>query len=322
LKIWPLLFIATAAWTASAQTFRVNVDAVRVDVLVMDGRKPATGLTAENFELRDSGVVQQIESVQYEDAPLSIMLALDTSRSVEGDPLRNLKDAASAVVDLLKPADRAALMTFSGAVQLRSPWTADHGQLIAGVAAVDASGSTTLYDATYAALTLRDPEPGRRLVLVFSDGADTSSWLPGQNVIEIARRTDAVVYAVTLGSEPVVDRSQQFPFAGSATRTERPITGYRLDFHSGIQDKVPNVPPALLLQPFLDALADETGGKVVDATRSEQLRDTFVQVINEFRSRYPITYTPRGVAAGGWHPIDVKLKGRKGKVTARRGYLR
>jgi hypothetical protein len=99
--------------------FRSGAEGVRVDVLVTDGRNPIAGLTAANFELRDSGVVQTIDSVFVEDVPLSVMLALDTSRSADGAALGHLKDAAYAVVRMLGPADLAALMTFSGAVRLR-----------------------------------------------------------------------------------------------------------------------------------------------------------------------------------------------------------
>ena len=95
-----------------------------------------------------------------------------------------------------------------------------------------------------------------------------------------------------------------------------------MDFHSGIQDRVENAPNPILLRRFLNELADETGGKVVNAESSERLKETFLQVINEFRSRYLLIYTPRGVDSRGWHPIEVKLKNRRGQVTARRGYLR
>ena len=314
---------AFTLWSTPQQKFRVSVDAVRVDVLVMDGRNPVGGLAAQNFELRDSGVPQQIESVAFEDVPLSVVLALDTSTSVDGLPLTHLKEAASAVVGLLAPADRAALMTFTGALRLRTPWTSDRAALEAGIAATEASGSTTLHDAAYAALTLRDSQPGRALILIFSDGADTASWLPGKNVIDVAQRNEAVVYAVTLNTQPgPVTRSGSGPFGSTLRSAAKPAFGYRLDFRSGIQDTIRDAPTATLLESFLDALANETGGKVINAERSDRLRDTFVQIVREFRSRYLLTYTPRGVDAGGWHPLEVKLKGRRGKVTARRGYLR
>ena len=298
--------LAVAALTGASwqQTLRVNVDAVRVDVLVMDGNRPVGGLTGADFELRDSGVVQRVDSVAFEDVPLSIMLALDASASVRGQPLDNLKEAASALVALMQPADRAALLTFSEEIDLRADWTADAKQLERAIAGTQASGSTALYDAAYAALTLKDPAAGRPLVLMFSDGEDTASWLPGRTALDAARRSEAVVYVVGLRAAAMA-----WP-------------GYLVDFRSGPQPAIPNVMPSALSASFLAALAEDTGGKYLEAGRSERLGEAFTQIVAEFRSRYLLTYTPRGVDAGGWHPIDVRTKNRKGTITARRGYLR
>jgi Ca-activated chloride channel homolog len=284
--------------------FRGGVDAVRVDVLVTDGNRPVGGLTADDFELRDNGVPQRIEAIDLGGVPLSVMLALDTSVSVWGEPLQHLKEAASAVVSLLTPNDRAAVLTFSGSLQLRRSWTSNRAQLEAAVSAAQATGATSLHDAAYAALTLRDDQPGRALVLIFSDGDDTASWLSGQAVVDIARRNDAVIYTVSLPR-------------GNVTRP-----GYRVDFLSGVQPPVPNVAGRILMEPFLSALAEETGGKYLDVQQSAGLRETFITILTEFRSRYLLTYTLQGVDAGGWHPIDVRVKGKKGRVTARRGYWR
>ena len=68
------------------QTYKVAVDGVRVDVLVADGRRAVRGLTAADFELRDRGVAQRIDSVSFEDVPLSLMIVLETSASVRGAP--------------------------------------------------------------------------------------------------------------------------------------------------------------------------------------------------------------------------------------------
>jgi hypothetical protein len=97
--------------------------------------------------------------------------------------------------------------------------------------------------------------------------------------------------------------------------------GYLLDFHSGAQMGA-SAPRTRLMERFLEALATESGGQVLNASRSEQLHERFVQIMTEFRTRYLITYTPAGVERSGWHPLDVTLKGRKGRVIARRGYLR
>jgi VWFA-related protein len=290
--------------SGAPQIYRVAVDGVRVDVLVTEGKRAVRGLTASDFELRDRGVVQVIDSVSFEDVPLSVMLVLDTSSSVRGTPLTHLKQAASGVVDRLLPGDRAALMTFNGAVSLDCDWTSDRRRLQDAIDRVDAGGATALHDAAYAALMLRDPSPGRPLVLVFSDAADTASWLPGARVIELAQRHDAVMYAVTL--------------RGPDTR---PL-GYLADFTSGVQARLENVAGAAFREPFVERLAAESGGSVLSAEGSGGLRDTFEKIVAEFRSRYVLTYTPRRVEASGWHPLQVTIKGRSGRVTARRGYLR
>jgi hypothetical protein len=79
---------------------------------------------------------------------------------------------------------------------------------------------------------------------------------------------------------------------------------------------------ALAAKSFLDELTDETGGKYITTTSSSELRETFVRIVSEFRSRYLLVYTPRAVDANGWHPIEVRVKGRRLNVIARRGYLR
>jgi len=300
-----LIVLAFASATPLAQqVFRSGAEAVRVDVLVTDGRKPVGDLTATDFEVRDSGVPQRIDSVNLDDVPLSVLLVLDVSYSMHGEPLAHLKDAASAVIDLLRPADRAAILTFSEKLQLAARWTSDRSELKHAFEGIEARGSTSLYDAAYSALTLRDPLPGRPLVLIFSDGHDTLSWLPGQAVLDTARRSEAVVYGVGLKMDATL------------------VPGYRLDFRSGPQPVRRIVSPSLMVEELLPHLAADTGGKHLNAQRSAALRDAFVQIVSEFRTRYLITYTPQGVEKGGWHPIGVKLKNKAGKVTARRGYLR
>lgn len=296
--------ILLCVFIASGQTFRSGVEGVNVDVLVLDGKRPVGGLHVADFELRDSGVLQRIDSVAFEDVPLNVIFALDTSESVQGTPLDNLKIAALAAIQLLRPPDQAAVVTFDDYVTLRADWTKDRVRLSTAIGASKAGGATSLHDAAYTALTLRASQPGRTLALIFSDGEDTASWLHGRATIDIARRNDAVVYGVELRPKG------------------RWSPGYLLDFHSGVQTGTASVPRTRLLERFLDTLADETGGQVLNAARPEQLHERFVQIMTEFRTRYLITYSPNGVERGGWHPLDVMLKNRKGRVIARRGYLR
>ena len=132
-------------------------------------------------------------------------------------------------------------------------------------------------DASYAGLLLGDSDVGRALLIVFSDGVHTASWLTEDQVLDTARRSDAVVYGVSVGGRPRV--------------------------------------------PFLRRLSDLTGGGLFEANSTKNLSAAFLRVLDEFRQRSLISYTPRGVTEGGWHRLDVRIKGRRATVKARPGYL-
>jgi VWFA-related protein len=300
--------IATIATAAAAQqpVFRARVDAVRVDVLVMRGGRPVTGLTKADFELRDSGVPQQIDVLSLEEVPLHLLLALDTSSSLTGQPIEHLKAAARAAVASLRPNDRAALVTFSHAVQKQIPWSADTAAIRTAIDGVTAAGATSLTDAAFAALGLRQGVEGRMLALLFSDGFDTASWLDPLSVIEQARRSDLVIDAVSLSAGPEVANT----FRRRPTVTPEDLRRWFL------------TEPQLFRTEFLAALAEETGGEVVVANRSSDLQPVFVKIVSDFKTRYVLTYSPANVAPSGWHPIEVHLKNKKGDVRARRGYTR
>jgi Ca-activated chloride channel family protein len=294
--IVPLL--ATAAPYLAQQRFRTTTDGVRIDVLVTDGRRPIAGLQEKDFILLDQGVRQDIDTIAIEDIPLSMMLALDISASVEGHKLRALVDGVQAAASALGPRDRSALLTFSEEVSLRTSWSSGGAAIVKALPGLAAGGATALVDAGFAALTLRDDLPDRRhLVIVFTDGDDTSSWLSWQALLDRAQRTDAVVYGVTQKS----------------WQTARPRSMPLMVFAQGDGEPPTDV---------LEALAEVTGGRVFAARDPDDLRSAFTGIVREFRSRYVLTYTPKNVEATGWHPIEVKLKDRKATIKARRGYTR
>ena len=165
-----------------ATQFRSSVAGVRVDVLVTDGRRPVTGLTAQHFEIRDNGVRQDIVDVQYETLPLNVVCVLDLSGSVAGPPLEHLKQAYMSVIDALAGGDRGALVTFATKATLHSALTDDRARLRTLADRLGSEGATSLYDAVFAALALREADQGRTLLLLLSDGRDTSSWLTARKV--------------------------------------------------------------------------------------------------------------------------------------------
>lgn len=199
------LALATAS-PAAAQvaTFSSGVEAVRVDVLVTERGRPLRGLRAEDFEILDNGVPQVVELVTFEQLPVNVILSFDLSHSVAGERIGHLREAGGALLGALKPADQAALVTFNHMVVAAQHLTGDFGRVRDALRRGRAFGQTSLVDATYASILLGEADAGRSLVIVFSDGLDTSSWLRPGAVLETARRSDVVVYGVSGGSRPAV----------------------------------------------------------------------------------------------------------------------
>ena len=193
-----LLAIGLLAWRVHAQEkFSSRTLAVRVDVLVTEGRNPVAGLTAGDFELRDNGVPQHIEVADPADVPINAVLALDTSASLAGKRQADLVGAAAALLDGLKPVDRAALTTFDHAVHPGIALTGDLTAVRAALDRIEPRGQTSVMDGVYVALTSTFDQSGRFLLVVCTDGSDTFSWLQPAEVLEIAKRSNAVIYAVT-----------------------------------------------------------------------------------------------------------------------------
>ena len=259
--------------------FLSKIEVVRVDVLVTekDGGRAIAGLGPSDFEVLDNGVPQQVDLVSFEQIPLNVILALDMSDSVAGERLDHLRGAGAALLAALKKGDQAALVTFSHLVVLGAGITGDVAPVQAAIELASGSGETALVDGTYAGMMLGESDAGRALLIVFSDGVDTSSWLSPDAVLDAAKRSDVVVYGVTAQSR--------------------------------------------LKPEFLRDLTSLTGGRLFEIEKTANLGATFLRILDEFRHRYLVSYTPRGVAKNGWHRLDVRVRNRKAAVKARPGYL-
>jgi Ca-activated chloride channel family protein len=270
-----LILSQVLAAQTQSPTFSSKIEAVRVDVLVTDKGQAVLGLGTNDFDVLDNGVPQQVELVSYEQIPLNVVLAFDMSESVAGERLGHLRDAGTAVLGGLKKDDQAALVTFSHEVALGSGLTTEVSGVQDALNEAIGIGRTSLVDGAYAALTVGESDVGRSLLIIFSDGLDTASWLTPDTVLDTAKRSDVVVYAVAIG-------------------------------HSKPE--------------FLRDLTSYTGGRLFEVEKTSNLSAIFLDVLHEFRQRYLVSYTPRGVAKDGWHRLDVRVK-RKGTVKARPGYL-
>jgi len=197
---------APAPQTQGPGLFRGGVEVVELDVSVTRGGAAVQGLTAADFALSDSGVAQEITSVSLERLPLSVILALDTSQSVSGDRLTQLVQAGEGLVSALHAGDRASLVTFSHAVNLRVPLTGDMNTIRAALPRMTGGGATSLRDAVHLALEMRPADQSRPLLLLFTDGHDTASWLTEDATIESAHRAGVVIHVVRVEGDPFLDR--------------------------------------------------------------------------------------------------------------------
>lgn len=200
------LWSCVAMTGTHAQVFRSSVDAVTVDVSVMRDGVAVAGLQAADFQLEDNGARQELSSVTQDSVPLHVSLVLDTSASVSGERLNRLTYAANALLDHLRAEDRTSLITFSQEVRLRTSEAALHSETRAALEGLVGTGSTSLRDGVQLALSLTANARTRSLLLVFSDGADTMSWLSEEDVLDTARRSAGVVHVVRFNGNEFLDR--------------------------------------------------------------------------------------------------------------------
>jgi hypothetical protein len=178
-----------------------------------------------------------------------------------------------ALIDALRPDEQAAFVTFTERVAIRSLFSSDAPALTALVAAPMPAAETALNDAAHAAMVVGTAATGRPIVILFSDGEDTASFLDDKAVLDTARRTGSVVCAVTTGDKDGV-------------------------------------------LPELTAL---TGGTFVKEPSLDKVARRFNEILDSFRRRNLISFTPTGVTGVGWHTLTVRVKG-GGDVKARTGY--
>ena len=199
------LAAATEAWAGQA-AFRSSVEAVEVDVAVTRGGTMVGGLTAQNFTVTDNGVVQNVTAALLSAQPLRLTLVLDVSKSVSGDRLKSLIKGSRALVQALRPEDQASLITFSHRATSVVPMGRDRSAIDDALAKLSGEGATALRDAAYLGLANASDDHSRALLLLFSDGADTTSFLTEDTVLESAKRSNAVVHAVHFHPDDFLNR--------------------------------------------------------------------------------------------------------------------
>jgi VWFA-related protein len=274
--------LAQAASGASTRPrFEARVESVYVEAFVSRHGEPVRGLTEDSFEVLDKGVAQDARLVNTSEVPIDALLVFDISDSVRGEELDHLREAAAIFLRGLGPDDHARLLSFSHGIRLDAAASHDREALARALSELRPGGATALNDAVYAGLLRPRADAYRRLVLIFSDGDDNSSWLSSSQLLDVARDADALIYSVLVAPRGEANMSSS----------------------------------------VLASLAEETGGRALRIESSARLARIFGSIVAELKNRYLLAYEPKGPISPGWHDLKVRLKGTaRGSVRARRGY--
>jgi uncharacterized protein YegL len=317
------------------QVFRSGVDVVFVPVSVTDRNRPVPGLTAADFELLDNDVTQQISVTATDAMPTDVTFVVDTSGSISGKALERIKLDVQAMVDLLQPSDRVRLVSFArdatDLVGLRPAGAVlDLSRMIGG-------GTTSLYDALVSVLAAYPSTDRPHLVFAVTDGRDNSSFSSAAHVVEVARRSSAVLcLALVPSSNPLVREAGRVeavdPLAGEQSQVALPsLAGGNVTMGAAniaANDRAPATTISRYAGPYrggpnrqaLDAATTATGGLVYPDASRTPVPELFRRVLDDFRASYVITYTPTGVARGGLHTVTVRARNPRLTVRARKYY--
>ena len=273
--------------TPGQPRFRTSTDLVRVDVLVVRDGRPVTGLGADAFELRDNGVLQRVISVTAIDT-VNLGVVLDTSGSMDGVRLAKARQAFRTLQRELNANDQYVVLAFGNQVAAIADSRMTTEATAARLEAIQAGGATALVDAAYAGILYGGLAAGPKLLLLMTDGRNNVSWLQARAVTEAARRHETAIYPVAVG-------------------VREPDTPGRPRRNDSLE--------------LLKLMASDTGGRVIESSWDADLGGVFSTILQEYRQRYVVAFTPEGVGRGdGWHTIDVRLRRGKGTVRARSTY--
>jgi VWFA-related protein len=263
----------------------VDVHTVELFTTAVDRRgRPVEGLAREDFRVREEGVEQEVRRFEQVDG-LSIYagVMLDTSTSMAAALPEALAAASRFFDTVLRPRDRAAVVLFNDRPELAVRFTGNPEVLAGGLAGVQASGGTALWDSLIYTLHYFSGVQGKRAVVLLTDGDDQASRYGFEEALDYARRTGVTLYPIGLGAA-----------------AHRPV------------------PRSKLLR-----LAGETGGRTFFVNRATELNQVYGQIERELRSQYLLVYQSSldGEGAGeGFRQVTVEVTRPGVEAKTIRGY--
>jgi Ca-activated chloride channel homolog len=276
--------------------------AVYATVTEKDGRL-VPDLERDAFEIRDNGKPQPLTVFSNEIQPVAVVMMLDRSGSMRGN-FGLVERAAAEFVKRLRPDDKARIGSFAERIEIRpEQFTSDQQELLRALRSdMPVEGPTPLWNALNSAVEALRGQEGRKVVLVFSDGADAPMNFSLKNssimdVMRSAQKEDVMVYGIGLQST-VIRRPTNGGGIGAMTGS---MTYERPD-------------------PALATVAGDTGGGYFELSRADDLATTFAQVAEELHRQYALGFDPPKLD-DKMHGLEVRVNQRGMKVRARKEYF-
>lgn len=266
--------------TPRPPTFEVGIEVINLTVSVTDPfNHYVTGLGDRDFAVFEDGIRQDLSLFTHENLPISLSLMIDTSASMD-EKLPQAQAAAQRLVKTLRPQDVAQVVQFNDRATVLQDFTAEQPALDAAIRKTQASGPTALHNALYVALKdlgkqKKAGELRRRAIVLLSDGEDTASLVSDEQVIELARKTEISIYAISL-------------------RPNRPQDRDRLSFSQAMH--------------LLTVLTRDTGGQVYFPNSLSELDSVYDRIAEELRTQYNLGYVSSNRRRDGkWRRIVVRV---------------
>ena len=273
----------------------VRVDRVLVPVVVTDGKgKPVLGLKKDDFQISENQIPQKIDYFDMSRSePVSIAFLLDVSGSMRlMDKIGEAREAVRFFLSNLRDNDRASLITFAdGEVDPVAPMGTRPDILMAHLLAVKAYGQTALNDAIAAAPgAISDDDPGRKAIILVTDGIDNASRLSLPEATSAASRTDVPIYTIGFSTSSLPQGTGE-PEAGSNAAV-------------------------------LKRISVDTGGRYYSIEDPDDLKEAILSIEGELRTQYVLGYTPPNARCDGtFRKIDLKVAKDRYHVRTRKGYV-
>jgi Ca-activated chloride channel family protein len=281
--------------TPRPPVFGAGIEVINLNVSVTDARgRYVTDLTKNDFAVFEDGVRQELSIFNHEDIPISLVLMLDTSASMD-EKLPTARAAAIRFVGTLRPQDNAQIMQFNDRTTILQDFVADHAALDNAIGRTEAAGPTALHNALYVALKELEKQKTqaqlrRRAIVLLSDGEDTASLVSDDQVLDLARKTEINIYAISLRPRRMQDRNA-VKFSQAAH--------------------------------LLTALTQDTGGQVHFPNSLSELDAVYDRIAEELRTQYSLGYVSNnGRRDGKWRRIVVRIPAREDiQVRHKLGYF-